>query len=472
MRSHVGIEIGEQYIKMTIAALQGARLKLSDAVVITTLSLTDDQITGKFIDAAKAAKVKPSSLTLSLARNLVTVRNLHLPSQDKKEINQMIDLNIARIVPYKREEITFGSRFLGTDEMGYTKVILAIVNSNVLRRQSKILEKAGLFIDKISLSSYGIWEWVVGNHRPEINQTDLYLLLDIDTLFADFIIFSQNNLLFTRSINMGVSSIREAGELGVTKLLGEVKQSLITFYNEEINKKPVAVFLSGAGIKSELSKVVETELGIPARIVADPFSAEMLKAKGRTAQPDVSLTGVAAMALRDTESRVSFMLPEIQIRKALREKTKDLIILGSLFIYFFTMVMAIFLGKIYNQQSYLNKLNGNYAAVEKDMSDLLTKLSKVDVIKKHLALRRVPLIVFSELQKKMPAELIVTGINMDNQNRIIIRGQATQLSDVFKFVGILDKTEYFKDVETRSTRKKKIKEKDVTEFEISFIFAV
>jgi len=470
MRANIGIEICEQHIKMTVATLQGAHLKLSDVVVEPTLSLTDDQITGKFSDALKATKARPGSVALSLPRNLITVRNLHLPSQDKKEIAQMIDLNVARIVPYKREEITFGSRFLGTDEMGYTKVILAIVNSNVIRRHSKILEKAGLLIDGISLSSYGIWEWVISNHRSEISQADLYLLLDIDYTYADFIIFSYNNLLFTRSINMGVNSIREAGDIGITKLLGEVKQSLITFYNEEINKKPIAVFLSGAAIKSELSSVIETELGMPIKIVANPYPPETIKAKGRTITPDVSLTGVSAIALRDTEHRIHFILPEIQIRKALREQVRGLIILGSLFIYFFTLVLAIFLGRISNLQNYLNRLTEDSGVIEKDMSDLLTKLNKIDVIKTYLGLRRIPLVVFSELQKDMPGEITVTGISIDDQDRVTVRGQSVQLSDVFKFVNTLEKVKHFKEIQTKSTRKKKVKEKDMTEFEITFLF--
>jgi len=470
MKLSIGLEICEQYFKLAMAKPQGTQLKLSDCVAEPILSSNDAQITTKIVDIFQKWKIKPKSANLCLARNLVAVRNLHLPSQDKTEIMQMIDLNVARIVPYKKDEIVFGHRFLGLDEMGYTKVILAIAHTNVIRRQAQILEQTGLFVDKISLSSHGVWEWVVNNHRSEINQSDLYLLLDIDSSFTDFIIFSQTNLLFTRSINMGANSIRESeGGIGVTKLLGEIKQSLIMFYNEEMNKKPVAVFLTGAGMKEELTKTIEVELGMPVRIAANPFSGELIKTKEINIPQDVSLTGVSEVTLRDGENRIYFVLPEIQIRKSLREKTRDLVMMGSLLIYLFTILCAISMGSIYNKQTYLDSLKKEHNIVEGDVKGLLAKLNSVEFVRVYLTKRRLPLFVFSELQKLTPDQISISSVSIRDENTISVRGQATQLSDVFKFVKTIEKIEYFKNVETKSTRTKRIKERKLTEFELSFI---
>lgn len=468
MRTSIGVEINEQYLKIAIAKSQGPHPKITDCIVESVSSLTDDQITKKISDILRANRIKPKYSVLSLGRNLVTVRNLHLPSHDKKEIVQMIDLNVARIVPYRKDEIVFGYKSLGSDDMGYAKIILAIVHSNIIRRQALILERAGILIDKIALSSGGIWEWVVGTCRGEINQSDLYLLLDVETNYVDFIVFSHNAMLFSRSINIGAKSIHEDGLLGVTKLLGEVKQSLIMFYNEEINKKPVAVFVSGATIKTELSRLIETDLDIPLKVVNPPFTQEIAKARKREFPPDVSLTGVSALALRDSETRLNFVLPEIQIRKSLREKTREIIVVGSLVIYLFMVACASFLGKIYAQQAYLAKLDHDYGNVEKEMKGLLNQLDKVSFSKAYLESRRIPLYIFVQLQKNIPEEIAVNMITMEGDTEISVRGQAMQLSDVFKFVNTIEKIRIFKNVQTKSTRKKKVKEKDLTEFEINF----
>jgi len=467
MKFPIGLEFAERYLKLVVAKPQIASSKLFHYVEPIS-SFSDEQITSKIADVLKKNKSKPKSLILCLSRNLVTVRNLHLPSKDKQEIAQMIDLNIARIVPYKKEEIVFGYCTLGADETGYTKVILAIVKGDAIRRQSKIIENTVLLIDKVSLSSYGIWQWIITNHSSEINQTDLYLILDIDFEFTDFIIFSHENLLFTRSINVGANAILDTGELGITKLLGEVKQSFVMFYNEEINKKPAAVFLSGAHIKSGLSKTIETELEFPVRLVKDSHSIEMPESKEQNIPKDVSLTAISGLTLKDSDRILYFVLPEIQIRKSLRENTRELMIAGSSFIYLFTIICVILFSNIYRHESYLNKLDQRNASIEKEMGNLLGQLNKMDFVKSYLANRRKPMIIFSQLQKMTPENISISSITIDEQDKVSIRGQAMQLSDVFKFINTLEQVNYFKKVETKSTRKKKVKDKDVTDFELTF----
>jgi Tfp pilus assembly PilM family ATPase len=468
MRTSIGVEMNEQYLKISVARAQAPHPKITDCIVESILSLPEDQITKKVSDILRSNRIRPGYSALSLGRNLVTVRNLHLPSHDKKEILQMIDLNVARIVPYRKDEIVFGYKSLGSDEMGYAKIILAIVHSNIIRKQTLILERAGILIDRIALSSTGVWEWVVNACRGEINQTDLYLLLDVETSYVDFIVFSQNAMLFSRSINIGAKSIHEDGLLGITKLLGEVKQSLIMFYNEEMNKKPSAIFLSGATIKTELSRLIETDLDMPLRIVATPFTQEIAKARNRELPPDVSVTGVSAFALKDSEARLNFILPEIQIRKSLREKTREIIVVGSLVIYLFMVGCASFLGKMYEQKAYLAKLEHDYGGVENQMKGLLNEMDKISFSKSYLENRRLPLYIFSQLQKNIPAEIAVNMVSIDEANQVSVRGQAMQLSDVFKFVNTLEKIKNFGDVQAKSTRKKKVKDRDLTEFEITF----
>jgi len=463
----IGLEFAERYLKLVIAKPQITSSKLFHYVEPIS-SFSDEQITGKIKDILKKNKLKPKGLILCLSRNLVTVRNLHLPSKDKQEISQMIDLNIARIVPYKKEEIVFGYCILGADETGYTKVILAIVKGDAIRRQSKIIENTVLLIDKVSLSSYGIWQWILNNHSSEINQTDLYLILDIDFEFTDFIVFSHENLLFTRSINVGANAILDIGELGVTKLLGEVKQSLIMFYNEEINKKPAAVFLSGAHIKSGLSKTIETELGFPVKLVKGPYPTETSGSKDGNIPNDVSLTAISGLSSKDSGRILYFALPEIQIRKSLREKTRELMIAGSSFIYLFTIICVILFSNISHQESYLNKLNQRNAIIEKEMGNLSGQLNKIDFVKSYLSNRRKPLIVFTQLEKMTPDNISISSVAIDEQDKVSIKGQAMQLSDVFKFISTLEQVKYFKNVETKSTRKKKVKDKDVTDFELAF----
>lgn len=463
MKVSVGINIDSQYLRFAAVKAYGPRPKVFHCAAEAIHSFNDQQITQALSDIIKKNKIKCRSLSLCISRNLVTVRNLHLPSQDKQEVIQMIDLNVARIVPYKKDEIVFGYQMLGLDEMNYTKTLLSIVKNDVIRRQTKIIEGAGLFVDGVGLSSHGAWEWVLENYKSELNQSDLYLLLDIDSAFTDFIIFSRANLLFTRSINVGASGMKDQQGMVFTRLIGEVKQSLIMFYNEEVNRKPSVMFISGAQVKSDFGKMAEDELGLPAKAVPSPLEKDI--------PSDVSLCAVAELAARHDDRQIYFILPELKISRSLRERTKDIIITGTAFLYLLTVICGIFLGRIYNQQNYLQGLKQDYARVEKELGGLLGQLSRIEIVRRELNKRNFPLIVLAQLQKVTPEEIAVNSIAMDDIGKVTVRGQAVLLSDVFKFIRTLEGQRCFKEVQTKYTRKKKVKDKDLTDFELSFALA-
>jgi len=469
MKTNIILEIGEQFLKVALARPQGPRQsKLIDCITEPITSFTDDQITKAVVELFKKIKMKPQPLTVSIPRNYVTVRNLHLPSKDKKEITQMIDLHIPRIVPYRKEEVVFDHKFLGTDEMGYAKELLGIVHGGAMRRQAKILEDAGMGIDRFTLGSYGVWQRILNDYKSDINASDIYLLLDVDSTFTDFIIFSHENLLFTRSIAVGANELAENAQAGLKKLLSDARQSLIIFYSEELNRKPVKIFISGADVLNDLHKPIEAELSMPVKSVSLPYSEEMIKAKGRVIPHNLSLSAITEIALEESPKGITFILPEIQIRKALKEKTRDLTILGTLLIYILTISLAIILGRSYNQQSYLKLLNQNNQLIGADVGELIGQSRKIELVKKLVYTRKIPLALLYELQKIVPKEIAVNFISLDESNSVILRGQGVQLSDVFKFVTILENSKYCAGVTTKYTRTKKVREREITDFEIDF----
>ena len=458
MKLSVGIEISDQYLKLVAAkANRIGQSKLFDCAIEPISSLSDELIARKISEVIQKRKWKPGSTVICFPRNLSTVRNLTLPSQNPDEIMQMVNLNISRVVPYKKEEIVYGYQFLGRDEMGYTKVILAIVHTDIIRRHLNIVESAGLAIDKVVLSSYGAWQWALSNLRSEINASESYVLLDIDSTFADFIVFKREALVFNRSINLGTQD--NFLEYDITSLIGEIKQSLIIFQNEEANKKPAKLLLAGSTAILNYQKKIESELDIPVKIVPPPYQKDIPK--------NASISAVSELILEDSNKRILFILPEIQIRKTLKERTKELFILGCLLIYTLAIILFLFWGRIYNQQAYLRRLTQYYNSVEQGVGDLVEKSEKITFVKNFLYARELPLVCLYELEKVTPPEIMVTSVNIEKGNFVTLRGQGISLSDVFKFISTLENDKYFKDILTKYTRTKKTKDKEVTDFELS-----
>jgi len=466
MKPSLGIEIGDKYLKLVAArpaiAKQGASV---DFAVEPISHLPDDQIIKKIASFLAKTKFKPKSTTICIPRNMLTVKTLQLPTRDSKESEQMIDLHLGRLVPYKKEDILFGHRFLGVSATGYATEMLAIVRRATVRRQCNIVEGAGLAVDRIALSSHAAWQWTLSNFRSEMNEKDLYMLLDVDYSFVDLIIFNLGQVLFSRTINI------EAGEGGLgapdmAKLVNEIKQSLIIFYNEALHKKPSAIFLAGSSSAASLREKIETEFGLPVK-EAPPAYARY-PAKGRKALPgDVSMSAVSELVLEDNPNRIYFILPEMQIKKTLREKTRELIVLGTLAFYFFAAIMAFFVGGLYIKQSYLNLLHRQGMAIEESVGVMIDQAKKIEFVKEFLHERKEIFALLQELQKITPPKIAVNYIGLDGSYSMTLRGEGEQLSSVLEFTALLGKSAYFKNVVTKRTRTRRVKDREVTDFEIT-----
>lgn len=464
------IEIGRQYIK--IAATKSALRKSLGGFFCFTkpVASLDDAAISNFITTTFAdLKLKPRSLALSLPRNLITVRVLSLPSDNPKEIAKMLDLHVVRLVPYKKEEMVMVHSILYTDEVGYTKIFLCIVHKDILKRYLKILADAGLFVEKIYASSYGVWEWILSNCKSQMSQDTIYLGVDVNFDYTELIAFSRQGLFFSRSIVIGQQDLGDSAN--TTKLMREVKQAMIFLKSEYKYKKPEKIFVSGAISElGMLTSTFEKELEIPAASLPLEPWLNKFKAKGVEIPKNISLTPLKEF-LVDNPKRISFYVAETQARKALREEVRDLIVAGSLFIYVVFVICGVFLGRIYNRQVYLKTLQSYSKNIGQGVGELMQQSKRVSFIKEIVAKRRLPLLFFDKLHRIIPDQVAIKQINMDDSDKIILRGESSQLSDVFSFIGLLENNQDFKKVETKYTRKKKTREGEFTTFELSFIFS-
>lgn len=464
MKPVFSLEINEKWLKMGFPQSAKADGSVDEKVkVLSVTGLKDDQIIEAIKEVCRGLKIKSGSVILSLPRNQVIVRNVHLPSKDEIEIQQMISLHVGRIVPYRKEDSVYSYKILGRDDRRYTKAMIAIVHQDVIRRLDAIIEAAGFFVEDIFLSSYGSLGYVIDKCKNDINPADVNLILEIDSSYVDFIAFSDNKVLYSRSIPVEVTQIFQ--ETGMKKLFGEIRQSLVIFHSEETSKKPARIYVMGARVNiADFVKTLEKELEIPVKTIS--FEAQ----KDVSFPQFLSVAAVKAfMAQEKTGPVMRFLIPEIQIRKSLNERAKELMILGGLILFFIMALGGIFTTRIYHQQAYLEKLQSRNKDIFLSVGDALEQSRKVDFVKGVLTSRKVPMAFLNRLFKIMPKETAIKSVSLDKDKKIVLRGEARELSDVFKFVGELEKASYISDVRTKSTRRRKVQDKEITDFELSFV---
>ncbi len=469
MKNSITIEIGKSFLKIGVLAFSFKKASGGFFCITKFIASLDDTQVSKLLSNEFAKlKLKSGFLSLSLPRNLITVRILSLPSRVKEEIFKMVDLHMVRVVPYKKEEVTTCFSILDTNAMGFTKVLLCVAHKDIVKRYFRILTNANLSVDKIYMTSYGVWESILSKYKGEISPDKVYFGLDIGFDYADFIAFSKKYMLFTR--NIAITSKQLSEQSGREKLIKEIKQTRIIFRSEYENIRPAKIFISGAiGNLKELSTDFEKQLEMPVTFL--PLKQALISLKDRQAKIDegVSVTSLRELAL-DNPKRISLYIPELQVRKALREKTKDLIIAGPLFIYVFFIIWGLFLGRMYNRQHYLSKLQTRLESIHQDIGGLVKESKRIQSVKEVLKARNVPLFFFQEIYSLLPEKAAFKEIVIEASRKVILRGEAKSLADVFIFVNVLETSKWFKDIETGYTRTRKTSTGEHTSFELILAF--
>ena len=470
MNASLVLEIGSPWLKMAVfkSAINAYYLKSLSAVNINNLS--EDATAKAISDFLAGLKIKkPQSIIVSFSRNAVTLRNLRIPSANPNEIDDMIKLHVGRQVPYAKEEIVSGYRILGKDTMGYSKVMLAIVHRESIRKVFRVLEMAGLYTDRIELSSDGILSWLCKAAKvADLKNTEAFIILDIDAGFTDFIVSTYENILFSRVMTSGSEQL--ADESRWPKFIGEMKQTIVISQGEEVLQKPSKIYISGAVENfKKLASMIEVEFNLPVAVLGPLENLSLAKEVAKSPADifqNVSLSALLGLGLDMVRKKINFVLPEAQIRKTLRERSRDMLFLACGIMYFILIVCGIYFEKTHNKEAYLSLLNTRYKKISKEAEGLNEKVERIKRIKSKLDTKTAAINYLYEISKLLPSEIVLTNMSFLKDEKLDVKGRTKEMSDVFKFITTLENSQYFQDVQTRYTTKKKVKGQDTNEFDI------
>ena len=125
MRTRIVIEVLESWLKVSVGhkvAVQPLANLEPGSISLVLNSILKQNKCGKDLD-----------VFIVLSRNKITVRRVDLPSQDPKEIEQMLGLYLIRQIPYHKEEVFWAYQNLGFDGISNSHLILAVALKNVFK---------------------------------------------------------------------------------------------------------------------------------------------------------------------------------------------------------------------------------------------------------------------------------------------------------------------------------------------------
>jgi len=468
-RSLLALDLSSGSLKIVCARSAGNRKEVVFLASKPLSGLSDDDISKALAGYLKELKIKNPGLILSIPSNLVIPKNIEVPSVDPHEIREIVSLQAGRHTPYSKEEVIVDYISTGTLRQNYTKVLLLIVASSVIKKQFALAEKAGLRVEKVVFSQEAIAA-LAGRLFKLTDAISPIAIVHIDESATDFTVVFKNKVIFIRSISIGRQQLSADAEKSKAKFCEEIKKTLEAYQSENIEKNPSWLLLTGAVFGLEgLDDVLNQSVNIPARVTDyyenisfDKKTKEaVLNAKG------MSFLNVIAPVLAFHELKTNFIPEEIKLKKALQHRGRDLVKTGFLSLVLLVLVFLVFISKIYFKTQYLAILNDKYKTLSQDTGEIEKILQRNSQIRNFIAERGHSLKVLKELYDLMPLNIELNDIRFDREGKFAIRGTAESMKTVFSFLETMAGSRYFKDVKPKNTSQRQEGKKDVTDFEVN-----
>ncbi len=470
-KEYLGISLNEGVLKLAHVRLIGRNHKVVNVVKKDVREMSEDQIPSAVQAALAESGAKSCDAILSVPANLVTTKNIEIPSLDKEEIKSIIDLQAGRHTPYSREEILIGWVSIGVFQRNFTKVLLVIINRDVLKKQVDLLMSAGVRIERVLFAPEGIagfYAQALGAKEEDPPAG----VIDIASQVTNFCIEYNGTVATCRCIPVGLSHLIKEGQAAQDKLLEELANSVDAYQNEDVSSMPENYLLTSDDAKvKDLQTVLQERL--KANVKVNPFLDQItadqpVMLKMVSEYSDESFLDVIAPTLTSGGVQVDLTPEEVVTQRQIEEKGRQVVKAAALAIILLFLTCGIFFSKIYFKGVLLDKLKDEYVQKRRAVIVLDRTAQRTRIIKDYINSRMVGLDVLSELYRLVPKEIYLQTILLDENGTINIQGVSESMSRVFNFVTALEESELFKGVKTRSTTAKKDRGKDVAAFDISF----
>src|SRR2546428_12789508 len=367
-RTITALEFSGEWLKLARVEVSAKGKRRLRRLVARPVVLPEE-IPKTFVDLVKEGVGVADSILISIPRNLVTVRNLQLPTTDPRELNEMIGLQTAKQTPYAKEEIIADFQVVRRSPEGYTDVVLITTHRSVSNRCLKILDDFRLKAAGIRLSSHGVlstWQLMRGATRDE--ERGPTAVLDIDSNFSDFLVTRSGAVTFTKALSIGSAKLLSEEETESEKLAEEIQRAVDIYESERVGQGITKLVVTGAEV--DLARVIPsltTKLRLPVQRVS--LVEQLPGAREAMDLPEaqrgsVSFAGVLGLAWNAESAGIDLTPQEVRIREALEHKGRAIMVMGILGVSILTALTALVSQHVYFKKQYLEQLDGEIARTQ------------------------------------------------------------------------------------------------------------
>lgn len=439
---------------------------------------TDEEIALLLAAYCRTQKIAPTQVFCLISSKQFIFKNVDIPSTEKDEVAKIIDLQAGRFTPYAREEIVIDFICLESLVQHFSSVLLFIVNRKIEDRMISIFLEARMQIDKVVVAS----DCMAMTYVKAAKEAPLQGAvggLHIGEEYSELTVIDEDRVVFVRNIPMGAGSLRKNPVQAQNDFTQELNRSISAYHDQGVGKPIQRLLMTGftenaGSIEDGFKGAGTTPAG---KIEVDSFDYrkyfnvnESVAGIVQQAAPYSFFELFSVLAYSD-KTKINLLLPELKLRRRVREMSRDILGLGILIMSIFLLTSLIMGSKIYFRGMVNQKLDGISQKYGEEAKRLEIVSTKNRIVKKLIESRGKELTVLNVINGFIGDDLYLSQVNYDSEGRVSIAGTAASMSRVFAFVTQLMQSNYFSKVETKETKSRKEGKQDVADFVIECVLA-
>lgn len=401
----------------------------------------------------------PRRVRLNIPRHLVTVRFLKLPSTDDAEIKKMAAIESAKHVPYADEEMVSGYRVIEKQEDGYSSVMIAVAQADGVRAQIQALTNSGLVVESVSLGSEALLLWyLAANPTPS---DAVVLLANIDSGHIDVDIIAGDKLVFTR----GALCSPENGPAAADRIIKEINVSLAA-YKKESKRSVNKIILTGVSSRiNELKGLIAVRLNASVEVV-DQMHNMPVREGARMECGDASFAELFGLALKNEDVKIDLLPASRREELRLEAVKKNIMIAGAVIILIALTTFIVVMKKLHDKRVYIAYVDSELKKIAPRVKAAKKMAKDIELVTDKLSERPLAIDLVTEIFKITPQSITLGMVEYEERKSVTLRGAASSLSEVFKYVSVLGKSQYFKNVKVKYANKRIGQSLNAADFEI------
>jgi len=411
-------------------------------------------------DALKKAGIRQASAVGVIPRDQVIVRLVKFPSVHAGELDQMVSLYGRAQLPYPKDQIVVGHQVVEQKE-GFSMVAVVACRRDVIERLIGPLRAAGLTVERLTVSSWGLAGWYAAASKALKVQEPVFVI-NRDEARTELAVIRAGRVLLSRSVAPGAKGL--GADEGPAVLLQEVDRSLTTLRKDLPGTEVRSFLLTGTGSLDSWKEQLQKRFSLPVEIIAP---AKPLGISAMTAGLPVSISAVGGAAVASPASLLSLNPPEMAVFAHQKQQSADFVTSAVLAVAVVVLGIGLVWMRVNRQERLVAQLTRSIEKIEPTTKKLKKQQQAnrqiLGLLRQRAQLADLLEGVFASLPDSMELEALTFE---EDRDQMTLRGRSTSTQEVLTLLEQLKRLNRVEDVQLKHSTRRSTASGERTDFEL------